>query len=138
MCELGCVVNSTFKFIKATPVILIHDDLPSRVCNPGLPRKYVTVERKGEQTMKVCSHCAKDPELGMEYCVNYNKQSGEYMEWLLASDIHERQPVTLAYDCYSYIKGHADELYNKMDLTSRSIRHPEKELHLPTAYPMLV
>jgi hypothetical protein len=93
VCELGCVVNSTFKFIKATPDVLTNDDLPSRVCDPGLPGKYVTEEKKGEQMMKLCSHCAKDPELGMKYCVNYNKQSGIYMEWLLASDIHERQAM---------------------------------------------
>ena len=84
MCELGCVVNSTFKFIEATPDILMNDDLP--IWALGWPT--------------VC--------------------------------------ITLAYDCCSYIKGYADELYNKMDLASLSVRHPEKELHPPAAYPMLI
>ena len=93
VCELGSVRKSTFEYIVAHPELMVGGDVPSRVHNPRLPGKYVTKTDGGTEMWKVCKDCKKDPQEGFDFCVAFGLQSGEYLEWIMASDIEERQAL---------------------------------------------
>jgi hypothetical protein len=67
--ELRSVRISSFELLEADPQYMIDGDVPSRVLNSGLPGHYV-VETHGDK---------------------------KYMEWLLVSDIDERQVLQCVY-----------------------------------------
>ncbi|WPT10825.1 ATP-dependent DNA helicase pif1 [Picochlorum sp. SENEW3] len=93
VCELGSVRKSTFEYIVAHPELMVGGDVPSRAHNPGLPGKYVTTTDGVTEMWKVCKDCKKDPQEGFDFCVDFGLQSGEYLEWIMASDIEERQAL---------------------------------------------
>ncbi|KAI8114361.1 hypothetical protein M9434_002486 [Picochlorum sp. BPE23] len=93
VCELGSVRKSTFEYIVAHPELMVGGDVPSRAHNPGLPGKYVTTTDGVTEMWKVCKDCKKNPQEGFDFCVDFGLQSGEYLEWIMASDIEERQAL---------------------------------------------
>lgn len=93
LCELGSIRKLTFEYIVAHPEFMVDGDMPSLFHNPGLPGNYMTKMNGDRQMWKVCKDCKKGPQKGFDFCVDYGLQSGENLEWIMASDIEERQAL---------------------------------------------